>query len=270
MVKKTRRGAVLRATSKKSVDVKLTTSKPLRMKTAIAKMVKQQISKAAEDKFAGITWTNAFNSTVGSSSECYPLVPDIAPGTGDNQRIGDKVKGKYLYVKGFVQWNGAFMRSSQYGPPCTVRAMVLSQKNIKVASAVQSSVDVAHLLKDNVSTGVARSYGGGMFDNLAPINKDLFRVHLDKKMRLNYQTAQTVPVGGVSPEWQSGNNLTKYFSCRIKVPNTLTFDDGNINVPNNFAPFFCFGAVADDNSGPFLVGTPWEVNVQSILYYEDS
>jgi len=234
------------------------------------KIAKQAISKSAEDKYAGVQWTNTFNSSVSASSECYPLVPEIAQGTQDNQRIGDKIRGKYLYIKGFVQWNGAFLRTSQYAPPCTVRTMILSQKNLKVANVIQTDVDVAHLLKDNVGTGDARPYNGQIFDNLAPINKDLFTVHLDKKMRLNYQTAQTVPVSGVSPEWQTGNNLTKYFSCRIKCPATLTYDDGNLDYPNNFAPFFCFGAVADDNSGPFTVGTPWEVNVSSILYYEDS
>jgi len=236
---------------------------------AVRAIAKSVVSKQAEDKFCSVQSYQVFNSRIQAPSECYPLVPAITPGTGDYQRIGDKIKGKFLYIKGFLQYN-ADVNVQQYLPPSTVRIMILSQKNVKVASEVASRVDTAHLLKDNIGTGTARPFDGGIYDNLAPINKDLFKVYMDKKIRLNWQNMQTSSSGIPAVEWQSGNNLTKYFSCRIKCPSTLSFDDGNVNFPNNFAPFITVGGVCDDNNAPWSATTVYGVSWLSSLYYEDS
>lgn len=200
------------------------------------------------------------------------MVPQISVGDGDYQRIGDKVRGKYLYVKGYVQINNAYLSHSsgtQYIPPFTCRVMVLSQKNIKVGSDVSTRVDVAHLLKDNVGTGTARGYTSTVLDNLAPLNKDLFRVHMDRKIKFSW-----INVGDLSASGDTGFGVgqerTKYFTCRIKMPATLTFDDGNADWPNNFAPFLCFGAVNDDGTSAYTVGTPFRVGWISTAYFEDS
>lgn len=235
-------------------------SKPIA--TAVRAIAKSAVSRANENKFVGVQSIQNYNDTISSPADCFPLMPQISLGTGDFQRIGDKVKGKYLYVKGMVQYG---VGTANY-PPKTVRCLILSQKNLKTSSQVTTSADVAHLLKDNIGTGTARGYTGTMFDNLAPINRDLFHVYMDRKFKFKLRADATVAQSATT----EGTNPTRYFRCRIKLPNTLTFDDGNANIPNNFAPFFCMGATADDNSGPTVVGTPWQVQVQSIAYYEDS
>ena len=133
--------------------------------------------------------TRVFNSTISGPSEAYPLMPQIGQGTDDFQRIGDKVRGKYLYVKGHLMWNASFINAvgvNNYVPPSTCRILILSQKNVKSNLQISTDVDTPHLLKDNVGTGVARAYVGVMRDNLAPINKDLFKVHMDKKVKMRY------------------------------------------------------------------------------------
>lgn len=237
---------------------------------AVRAIAKQVVHKESENKFVSTSFNQLFNSTIASASECYPLMPQIPEGTGDYQRVGDKVRGRGLYIKGFVQIGKDVAGNIYNIPPSTLRCMILSQKNIKVSSAVQTQADVAHLLKDNYGTGTARDYAGGQLDNLAPINKDLFHVYMDKKIRFQWQNIQTGTGGAPTVEWQSGNNITRYFSCKIKVPATLTFDDGNGDYVNNFAPFFCMGSVCDDGDTPFTLTTPWKVVVQSVLYYEDS
>lgn len=238
---------------------------------AIAKAV---VKRESEDKFVSTAQNLQFNSTIGSAAECYAMVPQITQGTDDYQRIGDKVRGKYLYIKGMVQYDESYLNTvgvNTYIPPVTCRALILSQKNIKVGSEVSTRVDVAHLLKDNVGTGTARSYAGTTWDNVAPINKDLFRVHMDKKIKLNWVQHYSYTGGGNSTEAVgAGTDHTKYFSCRVKVPATLTFDNGNGSWPNNFAPFFCFGSVCDDGSSPYTVGTPFRVRILSTLYFEDA
>lgn len=239
---------------------------------AVRAIAKAAVRKEAEDKFVGVQLLHNFNSTINSAGECYSLVPQVTIGTGDYQRIGDKIRGKYLYIKGTIQIDGSVMATLDKLPASTVRALILTQKNIKVGSDVSSRVDVAHLLKDNIGTGTARQFVGSQFDAIAPINKDLFRVHMDRKFKFNWENQQQpdTATGVPTTTWQSGNNRTKSFTCRIKCPNTLTFDDGNGSWPNNFAPFFCLGSVSDDGAAVFSVTTPWKVAVQSVMYYEDA
>lgn len=249
--------------------VKAPISKPAAK--AVRSIVKKEIHKQAEDKFSGVVVDQTFNSTISSGGECYSLVPSVSVGNLDNQRIGDKIRGKYLMIKGYVQ---IAENQINYIPPSTVRVMILSQKNLKthdqVATTPQPAVDF--LLKDNVASSAARAYGGGRYDNLAPINKEMFRVHMDRKFRFNWTNQQTPTAGTGVPTvgWQAGNDRTKYFTCRIKLNRTLTYDDVNGLYPNSLSPFICVGSVCDDDEGPFTLQTPWHVCTQSILYYEDS
>lgn len=253
------------------------TKKPVgglyRSTALIAKSVaKRVVRKEAEDKFVSTQGAVLFNSRISSSSECYPLLPQIPQGTDDWQRIGDKVRGKYLYVKGYVQLDQYYLDNTtgtQYIPPFTIRVLCLSQKNVKVGSEVSSRIDVAHLLKDNIGTGDARPYDGNVLDNLAPINKDLFKVHMDKKIKFSWVARGDLTVSG-DTGYGVGQERTKYFKVRIKLPATLTFDNGNGSWPNNFAPFLCVGAVNDDGTGKYITGTPFRVGWLSTAYFEDA
>lgn len=239
---------------------------------AVRAIAKAVVKRETEDKFVSTEGAVLFNSRISSASECYPVIPQIPSGTQDFQRIGDKVRGKYLYVKGYVQLDQNYLNQASgtaYIPPFTARLMILSQKNIKVGSDVSSRADVAHLLKDNVGTGTARPYNGGILDNLAPVNKDLFKVHMDKKFRFSWVQRGDLSMSG-DTGFGIGQERTKYFTCRIKLPATMTFDDGNADWPNNIAPFLCFGAVNDDGTSAYTVGTPFRVGWLSTAYFEDA
>lgn len=230
-------------------------------------MVSRALDKRIEDKRVGSIGVDAtFNSGI-AGNEAYSLLPPIAQGTADNQRIGDKVKPKYLIVRGSVQWDHVFA-SANYCPPATGRLLILTQKNIKVGTgSTLPNFDASHLLRDNIGTDQARQYNGGAFDNFAPINTELFRVYMDKKIKLlpfinNTQLATDLTA--------SGTTRTYSFVKKIKCPASLTFDSGNGNFANNFAPFVVFGAVCDDGSGPYTQQTPWRVRISSILDYEDA
>lgn len=230
--------------------------------------VREIINRLAETKYVSSAQTRQFNSTISSATECYPLVPQVSQGFDDYQRTGDKISPKYLVVKGYLQYHSS-ITSQPYVPPSTVRIMILSQKNIKVGSAVSTSVDTQHLIKDNQGGGAARPYQGVPTDNLSQINPDLFTVHMDRKVKLNWLNQHTLDGATPAPGWQVGNDLTKYFYCRIPCPKTLTFDQGNADYPNNFAPFICVGGVNDDGSAAWTVGTPYNVCWLSTLYYKD-
>lgn len=239
----------------------------------LVRALKRAMIKTAETKYVSVQQDLSFNSTITSPSECYPLCPAVPQGVDDYQRLGDKIRGKYLIVRGKLQYNNAYLdtAATQFIPPASCRVMILSQNNVKTSGDVPSRVDVAHLLKDNVGTGTARSYNGGQYDNLAPINRDVFRVHMDRKIKLNWINHQIVVTDpGVSIAHDVGNDRTKYFYCKIPINRNMKFDDGTGNFPNSFAPFLCFGAVCDDGSSPWTASTPFHVTFTSTLYFTDA
>lgn len=270
---RSKRGPKVAARSKRMKKGVKKFLRPVQRK-AVRQIAKEVIRREAEDKYASISNTQSFNQRIGSSAEAYSLCPVISNGTGDYQRVGDKIRGKYLYVKGMVQIDQNFMTTltNGYMPPSTVRIMILSQKNIACGNEVSTRFDSNHLLKENVPAGggTGHPYYGAITDNLVPINKDLFTVHMDRKIRFNYQTLQAFSGGVPSEAWQSGNDRTKYFYCRIKAPSTLYFDDGNGDQPNKFAPFLICGGVNDDGTPAWTAGTPYKVTWVSTLYYEDA
>lgn len=236
-------------------------------------LVKRFVHGEIENKRVGLNIDNAFNSTISAASECYNLLPPIAPndgsGSGANERIGDRVKPRSLIVRGTVQYDSGYQ--GNFIPPSTVRCLILTQKNIKVGSDVGSRADVAHLLKDNVSGASARGYSGTAFDNHSPINTDLFKVLMDKKYTMVPQLYTGLGNSSdTNTKTLSGTQPTIHFVVKIPVPAKLTFDDGNGNYANNFAPFFCFGAVCDDGNSAFTLSAPYRVRVQSILDFEDA
>lgn len=239
----------------------------VRQTVPIKALVRRIVGRQTEVKHVGQNVVNdAFNSSISAASECYPLLPSVTEGTDGHQRIGDSIRPRYLLIKGKLMYDVSVQGS--YIPPSTVRVMLLSQKNIKISSDVGSRADIGHLLKDNVGTDVARAYTGSQFDNLAPLNKDLFTVHMDKKFKMKAQIAKEL--GNNNTVTFADTQRTITFVKKIRCPATLTFDDGNGNVPNNFAPFVCLGGVNDDTTGAWVQGTPYRLVVQAELYYTDA
>lgn len=253
-----------RASRKRALSYRYTVGGPRHAK--LKALVHRIATAGTEVKHVGQNVVDArFNTTISGPGECYPICPNVTEGTDGHQRIGDKIKPKYMIVKGKLMYDTSM--AGNYIPPSTVRLLILSQKNIKVSSEVQTAADTSHLLKDNIGTDVARPYNSSNFDNLAPINKDLFVVHMDRKVKMRAQIEKNLGDNNTVLGYATQKTVT--FVKKIRVPSTLTFDDGNGNQPNNYAPFFCLGAVPDDDSGAMTVSTPYRCTVQAELYFTD-
>lgn len=239
-----------------------------RLPKRMAKAVKRVVLKAQETKYVSTRYDTLHNSSI-SAADATAICPAIAQGTDDFQRIGDKVRGTYLILKGKVQYDTAYLESNgtTFIPPVTLRMLILSQKNIRSNDQI-ANWSYAALLKDNVGVGVGRQYQGGPWDNLAPINKDLFKVHMDKKIKLNW--VHPVNVTTTVDQGATGNDRTRYFTCKIPVKKNLYFDSSVGGFPDNFAPFFVMGGVCDDGSAPYSTGTPYRVSWLSTLYFKDA
>jgi len=224
-------------------------------------MVKTAIARGRENKVIGNQIEEAVqhNSAIGTA-DCVPVLPAIPSGTGSWQRIGDRIEPKSLKIRGVVsltRGDGYVGQGDIY-----VRVMVLSQKNIKTNTQIASGVAVSQVLRPNYATLRETNYGGNTNDINLPVNTDLFKVFYDKTVKL------TGALDGNLSE------LTRYshrWSYRFKsMPAHLSFDEGNGDYVNNFAPFVAIGYAYADGTSPDTVATRVTATHQSTLAFEDA
>lgn len=240
-------------------------SNPIRK--AVARVARRAIK--IETKYvSGVIVDDNFNSSISAATECYGLIPQVSEGDANWQRNGTKIQNGYLYIKGTIQYdpNGTAPPGTQLRP-CTVRLMMLQQKNQMDATQIGSRTSITSLLDPRLGTENAQAYNGLFPSNEAPINKKLFRVFADKKYKFNWDYQGNFSTAGAA----AGNNLTKHFVIKIRCPKTLVYDIGvGSNLPTNFAPFMCLGFSYDDGTAPDFVSTPFRVRALSTMYFKDA
>jgi len=241
-------------------------------RAGVLAIVRRMLDKNTEDKFIGweLERNVTHNSPIGPA-DCYPVVQQIVPidaavGSTAQQRMGDRVKPKRLEVRGVVSFNPD--QPSNTTQNFYVRICILAQKNIKTGSAIAGGgVDTNRLLRPGYVTGTPGAdqvpFSGNTRDLSAPINKDLFRVYYDKIHRISSQLASTTAV-----EQQVNTFRWKYVFKQL--PASLSYDEGNGDWANNFAPFMCFGYAYADGSVPDSLQSRLVSNTSAFLTYEDA
>jgi len=214
--------------------------------------------------------SNVNHNSAISGADCEPIVQQIVPidsatGNTSGQRMGDRISPKSLVVKGVVSFRPDTCTTSQ---PLYVRVVIAAQKSIKVGSQVLSgSVDTNRLLRPGFA-GVGTDqvpFNGNTPEINYPINKDLFRVYYDKVFQLGTGIPSSGGYGDTPfPQY------AKRWSYRFKeLPSALTFDEGNGDWANNFAPFVAIGYSYTDGTAPDLI-TRLVSNTTSFLTFEDA
>jgi len=226
---------------------------------------KRAIARTNENKQVG--WAVELNTQHNSpitSADCYPLVQQIGTGTTATRRLGDRITPKTLRVRGVLSWNADDCNTSQN---IYARVIIASQKNIKTGAAVAGGgVDASRLLKTSIDATPESAFGGNTIDLCSPINTELFRVYMDKVIKL---TVSVVSGGGVEQMPMYSARWSKTFK-KSKLPASLTYDQGNGDWANNFAPFVAVGYAYSDGSNPDTLTTKLVHNVLSVLDYEDA
>jgi len=214
-------------------------------KAQMLTLVKRMISRHSENKTVGYVVENAVvhNGSI-IAADCEPLIGEIAQGNDSFNRQGDRISPKRLTVRGTISLNSG-ITGGLTQTPVQVRVLLLTQKDIKIGQQVISNaVDTAHLLEPNIAVANEVDYSGATLNHLFPVNKDLFTVYYDKTFTLNGGAQASGSVEAVN---RYSVNWSKTFK---KLPSTLTFDNGNGDWVNNFAPFLAIGYSYPDGSSP--------------------
>lgn len=242
--------------------------------TFFDKRVKKVLKKQQETKLVIEAPTNkntnsslgnfiAFTSGITSTNEVYRLIPNIAVGDDDHQRIGNVIQPVSLTTK----VNLACFTSSSEAIYADV--FFLTSKNVKDFDGTPN-IPTGELLNNGQGGNVA--YDGTSFTAMYPINKSEFTLIAHKRIRLakGANDPNTACSGG-SPAATDTFQHYASFSQKIKLPEKLLYEAKAKIQPSNVFPFMMVGFVASDangNTAPSLARV--FVQAQSHLYYKDS
>lgn len=241
----------------------------------LRKFVRKVISEKAETKVAHISTGNSlvlFNSGINSSADMLQVIPNIAQGTNDSNRIGNQLNAQYLKLSGYVR---LAINTENIEERSTanvmVRLMVLSMKNRNgiYADALGGSANLSSLLKKG---GTTSAFTGVLGDIYAPINTDFFTVHADRRMVLSQNLIAQPGSAGISTVALDTSKIVKFFKLNIKCRNKkLVYDSFAASglQPVNWAPFLVLGYSFLDGSSPDTLSTSVGLNYISDFGFED-
>lgn len=243
-------------------------SKPMR--AAVARVAKRVVSRAAENKLIGHMVEDgvAHNSAI-SSADCYPIITEIqqlndigSTAPSSCARVGDRITPKSLTVKGVLSINPE--QGTNSVGDIYARIIIATQKDLKSGAAISAGgVDAGALLRPGFDTpgNDQVAFDGNTMRLNYPINTNLFNVYMDKVVRFKQTKSLT------QDAWVDYSHRWSYTFKRL--PTSLTFDEGNGNWPNNFAPFVAVGYAYADGSVPDTIQLKLLHNCFSQLKFED-
>jgi len=246
--------------------------KPGKPSKALTKAVQSIIHKQAETKMAYHAIDNVgFNSGINALGDMQRVLPNIAIGTADNERIGEQCRLMSLRLKGHLYLSTA--NNSVSNARIGVRMFVVQPKNL--SGYPDASATTAWLSKLLRKGGTNTAFTGIISDLYAPVNTDAITCHYDKvtyvTMPFIFNQSLGVPTTGyTSTAWDMVNS-TKFFNINLKVKNKLLKYDKDYSTtqPTSYTPILVVGYVHLDSSSPDVVTTQVYVSYDSIVTYED-
>lgn len=241
----------------------------------LRKTIQSIVSKNIEDKQAYYSTGDSlvyFNSGINSTGDVLSVLPDVPEGVGPNARVGDRIRAKYLNIRGYIQLKAQTSGTYNDFANCRigVRLIVASSKKVKNYNDLKSQAGSNLIQKGATSS----NFTGLLSDLYAPLNTEAYTKHFDKVYFL-CQSAQMQQVGTSSPSvvWSSPLDKTiKFFNIKIPLRGKqLMFDDGtSAYLPTNFGPGLMLGYSKLDGSAVDTVSTNVGICYDVNFTYEDA
>lgn len=244
-------------------------------KQTLTKAVKKEVYRLAESKsisynFNGLLGNGLvyYSNASWGTYNIFPITPystylNIAQGTGEADRIGNKIRTARLTYRGVLSANAYNVGWNVTPNAQFVRMIIFSRKD--TGNTLLTTVN--GFFNNGNTTSSPQS---NMFDLVAPYNKMLYTVKYVKTFKIGPQI-NSVTGSGAQPNQQYNSNndfnravvfdvdLTKY------IPKTIVYNDGT-NTPSNDTVFCMFFVVASDGTTGSSVAAP--IQIQSTVFYE--
>jgi len=233
---------------------------------SLVKIIQKQIHKDIEDKSKNVNYDlTAYNSSITLGPDASKVIPSIAQGTDNGERIGDKIRMKSINIRGHMILSAPSI-GNQSNCRIGVRLMVVQPKRYSNDTDVTTYFNnwMPYLLDNGVSSN---AYTGAIKDLYTPINRDAITVYYDKVHYLSSTNVVVLSSVGVANE--DLRYTTKMFNIRIPCKKVLTYLDGN-ETPQNFAPMVILGYSKLDGSSADTIATNVSMAYVSACRYEDA
>ena len=236
--------------------------------SAISRVVKRVLSHNMETKYASNQYSlSYFNSGINSTGDFITLLPAIASGIGQNQRIGDSIEPIKLVIRGYLVYSTSIVT---YIDARMILARMFCFQDKSTRSYALSSANY-QLIDLGGSSG---PFTGTQMSVISPKNTDMFTFYADKKFKFIKPYGLTN--GGVQNNALVSPNNTLWHPFTItltkkQIPAHLKFDAGlSTNFPVNFAPYLAVGYADLLGASPDVANTQIQMEFCSTLYYKDS
>lgn len=213
-----------RSYKKKAYKRKSYARKAPARKSSLKRMVKREISRNIEDKTFQV-FNDAHDivpsNSAGFDSQIIPVSPfssaflTITQGTGQGQRIGNRIKIKKLKFSAIVyplQYNAT---TNPTPAPCQIKFWFFYDKE-EPQTVPTPTASGDFLQYGNTSIG----FGNRLFDHLAPVNEDRYRVLCTRTVKVGYAEYGGTGATGSLP--LQGNLTNNDFKLNAKVVVDLT------------------------------------------------
>lgn len=188
---------------------------------AVKSYVNKVVSRNIETKINDVEQTGKIVYGVISNAEVYSLLPTLSMGTGEGNRIGNKVNCKSLTLRMSLYC----YNQSTVTPPVYFDIYIFKSKNKQVGAGQPTSADMAMFLEDGNSS---KQYVGTALDGMRYLNNDMFILCKHKRIVMyNPYQAGISATASINPHKYIRFNLTKH------IKNSWNFNDTTNTIEND-------------------------------------
>lgn len=232
-------------------------------KPKVSKGVKMYVKKAIASNSENKVYVDyGANQSILSASGTNPvyksLIPPLSQGVGHGQRIGNEVKIKSAYIKGYVNLLPYNSVINPFYAPQMVKIWICSNKKIQTGDITQTSIATNFF----ELTGGTAGFQSNTLDLCFSPNKEYWTIYATKTFELGL-------TAGINTQYQDNSHFTRpfYFNYGKHLKSKLKYDDGATACINRNM-FIVFQVVHADGSST-TGETPAEFHYSSRIEYED-
>lgn len=209
-----------------------------RSSRAFNRKVRSVLFRTAETKQVRLNGsTTGWNSGINSAADQVLILPSIAQGTQDYQRVGSKCQAIRLRFVLYAQLT--WLSGSTTNTRCGVRVLIWSPK------AIKSNTNIVNITSSlfRVGNGASGYFDGTPNSIFADVNNDYITTYYDK-VHIVSQPYIRYDGGASSVNTALAADLSKsYFKVRLnkKLRRVLTFDSPGDSNPTNMVMYLSVG-----------------------------
>jgi len=219
---------------------------------------------------------------INNPTDILKLIPDVAQGTGDNERSGKVINPVSAHVRCKVMLSPTSTGSTGWASvsatayDLTFVAYLLQSVTFKTYRSLYGNNDFTKMLE--VGDGTTTNFDGSFSTANLPVEKGYYRVHKVLRKQLRSSGLFTAP-GGVINQITNNNsaplvhewtwNLTKALPKKLIYPEDSVSSANGGYEPLNSSLFWCVGYYTTDGTPANLAAINIQQEYTSIMKFKD-